>query len=363
MIIPIFVNGKGPFDFILDTGVGPMVITNPSILDSALAKNYTPFKIFGLGKGLALDARFTNKIQVEIGRSLSEITPTAVLAEDVFNLSGYVGQPIYGLIGYSFFKSFIVHIRYDSRRLTFYSPNKRVRFKGQKIPIELTLNKPYVQAKVLTSRGDTVQTRLIIDTGGSHALSLEAYQNRPFPLPDSTIEANLGMGLSGVIDGKMGRVKSVSIGTFKLSDVLTGFPNFEDVASKTEGTGRNGNLGANLMKKFNVFFDYNEGFIHLKRNHFFKERSEHDMSGMSVYIDFDHDGRYFAGRIEPASPAHMAGFLPGDELLKINFKPVSEHTLSEIDELFKSRDGRPLLIEINRNGSRELMLLKLRKRI
>ncbi|WP_162618521.1 PDZ domain-containing protein [Pedobacter yulinensis] len=363
IIIPVFINGKGPYDFILDTGVGPMVITDASILDSAQVRTYTPFKVFGLGAGIDLNALFTNKISVGIGHALSETTPTAVLADDIFNLSGYVGQPVYGLVGYSFFKSFVVRIRYDSKSLTFYNTARRVRYRGERIPIELTLNKPYLRAQVRTDSGDTLHTRLIIDTGGSHSLLLETFRNGAFPLPDTTIEANLGMGLSGMIAGKMGRIRSLQIGAFHVPDVLTGFPSFEDVAKKTAGSDRNGNLGANFLKKFNIILDYNGGFIYLKKNFYFQERSEHDMSGMSVFVDFEQADRLFVGRIEPGSPAQEAGFESGDELLKVNFKAAKDLSLTELDELFRSRDARPILVEVNRQGTPLLLLLRLKKRI
>lgn len=33
IIIPVYINNGGPYNFILDTGVGPMVITDPSLGD------------------------------------------------------------------------------------------------------------------------------------------------------------------------------------------------------------------------------------------------------------------------------------------------------------------------------------------
>ena len=33
IVIKLTINGKGPFNFILDTGVGLMIITDPSIVD------------------------------------------------------------------------------------------------------------------------------------------------------------------------------------------------------------------------------------------------------------------------------------------------------------------------------------------
>src|SRR5687768_11789634 len=34
IIIPVQLNGKGPYNFLLDTGVGTALVTNPTLLDS-----------------------------------------------------------------------------------------------------------------------------------------------------------------------------------------------------------------------------------------------------------------------------------------------------------------------------------------
>ena len=34
IIVPLYINGKGPYSFILDTGVNPLIITDVSIMDS-----------------------------------------------------------------------------------------------------------------------------------------------------------------------------------------------------------------------------------------------------------------------------------------------------------------------------------------
>src|SRR3546814_11117379 len=34
IVVPVYINGHGPFNFILDTGVSILIITNPSLKDS-----------------------------------------------------------------------------------------------------------------------------------------------------------------------------------------------------------------------------------------------------------------------------------------------------------------------------------------
>src|SRR4051794_40799259 len=56
IIIPLYINNKGPYNFILDTGVGPLVITDTTIVKDLNLKDLRPIKITGLGKGIEIDA-------------------------------------------------------------------------------------------------------------------------------------------------------------------------------------------------------------------------------------------------------------------------------------------------------------------
>src|SRR5687768_11382105 len=49
IIVPVYINNKGPFNFLLDTGVGAMIISEPSLVDSVKIKNLRPIKINGFG--------------------------------------------------------------------------------------------------------------------------------------------------------------------------------------------------------------------------------------------------------------------------------------------------------------------------
>ncbi|RNL50688.1 aspartyl protease family protein [Pedobacter jejuensis] len=90
IIIPVYVNGKGPFDFVLDTGVGPMIITEPSIIDSLNFTNMRKIKVSGLGVE-PVEAFISQNITAKINRAEMKHIPTAILREDLFNLSGHLG--------------------------------------------------------------------------------------------------------------------------------------------------------------------------------------------------------------------------------------------------------------------------------
>ncbi|RZL37115.1 MAG: aspartate aminotransferase, partial [Pedobacter sp.] len=127
IIIPVTINGKGPYNFLLDTGVGPLIITEPSMVDTLGLKVLRTTKIYGLGKGEEVQAFLSSEINLTIKDASIQHIPTAILKTDVFNLSSYLGMKIHGIIGYYFFNSFVVKVNYSVNRLAFYNPENKVK--------------------------------------------------------------------------------------------------------------------------------------------------------------------------------------------------------------------------------------------
>lgn len=363
IVIPIFINGKGPFNFLLDTGVDPLIITDLALVDSLKIKDVRPIKINGVGPGQEINALFSKDPSVNVGEASISNMPTVILKEDVFNLSSYLGVKIYGLIGYYFFNSFIVKINYYTNRINFRLPEARKKISGVKLDLEFLENKPYINTFLTAPNLGEIPAKLIIDCGASHALSLEMYKDGRFPIPDPNIPGNLGVGLSGEISGSISRVNSLKLGTFTIKDVLTNFPNYNEVAAKTKQKDRNGNLGAEILKNFHVTFDYPNHAMYLKKNDYYGTPFEHDMSGMEIYVQNDEFPRFIISRIEVGSQAEKADFKVNDEIISVNFKGMDAISLDELSTLLKSDSGRTVIIEIVRNKNILIKLLTLKRRV
>ncbi len=366
MIIPLTINGKGPFNFVLDTGVGLMIISDPRLIDSLQISNLKSIKISGLGEGEDLSAYISPGIELALESTKAENISAAVLKTDVFELSNYAGINIHGLIGYEFFNSFIVRINFINNTLTLFRPEtNHVPRKGFRIPISIEERKPYVISEIVLESGEKLTGKFIIDTGAGHPVSLETNDGVPFKLPENKINANLGIGLTGPINGYVGRIKSLKIGKYILEDVITAFPDHKDLSSGIYPVSRNGNMGIAVLKRFNVVFDYHRSSIYIKPSFKHKEPFEHDMTGMELSSAGDNFEKLIINRVEPNSSADIAGLEKGDEILAINFKPVSEMKENEIENMFKPGDERNFVIDIIRTSSKtiERVILRLKKRI
>ena len=369
MIIKLMVNGKGPFNFVLDTGVGLVLISDPKLIDSVSIKNLRSINIVGFGDGEPLSAFVTPSIDIGFGSTNAKGVSAAILKKDVFELSNYVGMPVHGLIGYEFFSSFIVRINFILSTLTIYRPTTAyIPRKGYRIPLIIEDRKPYLISDVVLTSGEKIAAKLILDTGAGHPLSLETNNGVPFEVPKVNIEGNLGIGLTGPISGYISRVSSLKLGKYTLNNVITAFPNYEDVGSKVYTVSRNGNMGISILKRFNVVLNYNESTLYVKPIFTLNEPFEHDMSGMELTSAGEKYERLLISRIEPGSSAFDAGLRKDDEILTINFKPVSEMTPSEIDNLFRSKSDRSFILDVLPQGSktikeRERIIITLKRRI
>ena len=100
IVIHLDINDKGPFNFILDTGVGLMLITDPGLVDSINVQNKRTLKMSSLGEGADIEAYVTSALRIDIPGLISYDVGAAILKKDLLGLSNYAGIPISGLLGY-----------------------------------------------------------------------------------------------------------------------------------------------------------------------------------------------------------------------------------------------------------------------
>jgi hypothetical protein len=361
VVVQLDINGKGPFNFVMDTGVGLMLITDPKLVDSINVSNKRTLKISGLGEGDAYEAYVTSALKVDIPGLVSYDVAAAILKTDHFGLSNFAGIPIHGLLGYEFFNNLAVKIDFADSSITVSRPKDlKLSKQGTKIPLKIENRKPYLQAKVTFPNGAKTNDKLILDLGAGHPLSLENIIQK-HGLPQKFIAANLGVGLTGPISGFLSRVNELDIGRFKLKGVITSFPVKTEGVVQTEE--RDGNLGIGVLKRFTVVIDYPDSALYLKPGPNLNSPFEHDMSGLEYYRTGENYDHVVISRVEAGSPADEIGLEKDDEIMSINFKPVTKLTLEEIDALFKSQDDRSLLLEVFHDKKYDNIILTLKRRI
>lgn len=368
IIIPIRINNSDTLRFILDTGVSSTIVTDPAAVRRQKLNYTRKVKLSGAGEGSTLTASVAIDNQLSCGNLRANHHNIVVLDDDVLKLSEYVGVPIHGIFGYDLFNSFVVTIDFQLREITLTRPSKFKYRKsmGEQYPIVIQDAKPYTDAMVLVEGEKTTPLRVILDTGAGHALLLDRTRNpERLPLPDRIIRAQLGRGLSGVINGSMGRLQKIRFGRFEMNNILASFPDSLAFGTKLVSINapqRVGNVGCELLRRFRVTFNYQDKYIVVKPvKRLMKETFEHDMSGVELKAKGAQYRTFYIGRIIEGSPADLAGLVEGDELLFINNTAVGELTISDIYKLLQRGEGKEVTMVVRRNGQMALAQFTLKR--
>ncbi|WP_266205468.1 retropepsin-like aspartic protease [Pontibacter kalidii] len=350
IVLPVRINNSRPLNFILDSGVRNTLITQLYFSDSLDLNEFNRIKIRGLGEGYTVEALHSTGNNMYMPGVRGDNHTVYVLLEDVFDLSMRMGMPVHGIIGYDIFKNFIVKINYSSETITLYRPDVKLKKKrrAEEYPLHIEDSKPYLYGSVRQHNGDSLDVKLIVDTGASHSLSLYLPTNERLTLPPKVMQAYLGRGLGGDINGKIGRLEGFSLGKYKLENLTASYPDEEAVKLALNIAGRNGNLGSAILKRFTVIFDYPHQRITLLPNRRFKEPFNYNMAGFEISTPLPGANFYVVSNVVEDSPAKMVGMQPGDQILLINGRDCQELQLQELLNMLDSKPGRKLKLRLKR---------------
>ncbi len=352
IIIPVKINNSQPLNFILDSGVKNTIITRLYYSDSLNLNHADKITLSGLGTGYTVEALYSTGNEMSMPGIKGDNHQVYVLMEDLFDLSTRMGMPVHGIIGYDIFKNFVVKINYSAKMITFYRPDVKlaVKKKSEEYPLHIEGNKAYIFANVRQHNGDTVNVKLVVDTGASHTLSLYLPSNDRLTLPPKVMEAYLGRGLSGDINGKIGRINAFTLGRYELQDLPASYPDEEAIRLALNISKRNGNLGSDILKRFTVILDYPHNRMILQPNRKYREPFHYNMAGFEISTPLPGTNFYTVSYVVDDSPAKLVGLKPGDQLLNINGKNCHELTLNELLEIFESKPGRKLRMKVKRDA-------------
>jgi predicted aspartyl protease len=354
IIVPVQVNGSDTLRFILDTGVSTTLVTDPKALSSQNLQLTRRVVLAGAGEGENVTAHVALDNTLSMNRMKANHQNMLVLDEDFLHLSEYVGVPVHGIFGYEVFNNFVVTIDFNRKELILENPGryKYRKRKGEQYPITIEDTKPFTDAVALFADGREHSIRVIIDTGAGHALLLDQTPENKIQLPEKVIQTQLGRGLNGVINGKLGRISRIKFGRFELDNIVASFPDSASFGSKLpDRYERQGNVGCELLRRFRVTMNYHEGYMVLKPvKRRLNESFEHDMSGLEIKAMGNGYKNYFVNAVSTNSPAKLAGLAEGDQILFINDHPAEDLSVSEIYKMLQRGDGKITELLVKRDG-------------
>jgi len=397
IILPVEINDV-ELNMILDTGSeSSMIFTLPEN-DTLEFRNLKKVFLRGIGESEKIEALYSDKNKLDIAGYTHQSFPLLLVLNQEVNISERLGVEVNGILNGSFFKNRIVEINYESKQLIIHKEAKILQKKKYKkyerVPIKVFDNRPYIT--VDAAFGETkVSLNLLVDIGLSDGLWL--FENDSIQSNATYFEDILGRGLSGEVVGKRSRVDNVRIKNFEFEQALVSYPYQKYLPLLNYSERRNGSIGAGLMHRFHVVFDFQHNEILLKPNSKFSNPFHYNMSGLQIQhngTDFfketvsltpaegariekrvDHfvNGSenflykfvlkpvYEVAAVQKDSPADLAGIQPGDKIIKIGNKSVQNYTIQEINEIMQSEEGRWIYIDVQRKGRAIAFKFQLKK--
>lgn len=228
-------------------------------------------------------------------------------------LTSVYGEQIDGIIGFSMLNRYIIKINYDSLQLDICSkgtiryPRGGFLFK----PVISTL--PVQSAKVRDEQAFNV--RFLHDIGAGVCLML----SQDF-IDDSTLLQKKrkmwpkdGEGIGGKVRMNLTVIKEFKLGPYRFRNVPTYI--FEDTYNVTSYPYLAGLIGNDILRRFNVIFNYSKRDIYMVPNSHFRDPFDYAYSGFELYYI---DGKIEIGSVSENSPAANAGIKERDVVIAVN---------------------------------------------
>ncbi len=249
------INGKGPYEFAIDTGATQTVVSEKLAREAGL-EEITSTVVFGIGGAGKVDTKLYKMKELIAGDVKVKNTPVGTFNDPL------ISQFADGILGTSIFSDFILTVDYPAGQLLLTRKPERAPAGTEVLPIWFFSNLLLLPLDVNGKRGN-----FIVDTGAvttvlSHSMAAQLGIN------ENTPGAKVDLGIAGV-GGFEGTVLKIPNVTFKTPKNTEMFPQVVAIdlkqISKMIGTEVAGVAGYDFFSDYKLTLDYNAGELRLAK--------------------------------------------------------------------------------------------------
>jgi predicted aspartyl protease len=250
ILVPVHVDDKGPYAFILDTGASHCLLSK----ELAEILGVRP-EIEGqaMGAGGPVKLAFAHVASMAVGAT-RQCNVQVAITDELKRIGTAIRSRVDGDLGFEFLKDFSLTIDYRAGALGFASRLEADHGgpAAHSIPFKLAAaHKPLILVQVMVN--DQGPFQFALDTGASRTMLSSELAGK---LAIETIEDSPVTGGGGQIKILAGKVRSLSVGEAIVRDHAIGVGEFLAMLSQTAGAKLDGIVGYNSLNQFRVTIDY-----------------------------------------------------------------------------------------------------------
>ena len=358
ILLPVLVNGTGPWWFGLDTGA------SATVLDLDLARELG----LSIQGSLAVSGRGEQKPEVKLVSGVSfalsevEIVDQTVITLPLRALVEHrLGRAIDGVLGFDFLSRFVTEIDYEEQRLRLHHPAAfSYQGDGSTVPMRIIGSQPHIEASIKLGASPPIQGLFMLDTGSGGALTLNgpfAEQHDIATALAKVVRFDGAGGIGGQSSRLVGRIESAAIGELRFDQPIV------TISLDAEGSGANerlaGLIGARILSRCTLFLDYDREQVILEPNAHHGEPFEWDRSGLTLITEKGDFHAFKVQSVVASSPAAEAGIRQGDVVVEVEDRAADQWTLETLKELFQT--GETVSLVLQRDGELVHTRLELRR--
>jgi predicted aspartyl protease len=251
----VIVNGKGPYDFAIDTGATQTVISEKLAAELGL-QPITSTMVFGIGGAGKVETKIYKMKELTVGDVKIRNTPVGTFNDPL------ISQLADGILGTSVLSDFLITVNYPAGQLELTRKRTPGAPSTEVLPVWFFSNLLLLPLDVNGKRGNFIVDTGAVTTVVSHGMAEQ------LGITESTPGARIDLGIAGV-GGFEGVVLKVPDVTFKTAKNAEEFPQVVAIdlkhISKMIGTEVAGVVGYDFFSDYKLTLDYYAGEVRLTK--------------------------------------------------------------------------------------------------
>lgn len=338
-------NKPDSLNFILDTGSGGISLDSSTANELNIPTVPSGRTIRGIAGVKQVNFAYNHILKLP-GLSVDSLD---FHINDYEMLSGVYGLKIDGIIGYSFFRRFIVNINFDEDLILVYPKGNFNYPKGGHILHPAIASLPMQFAEVTDF--NTLSARYYIDTGAGLCLLLsQQYVNDSLLFsPGKLMYSTVAEGIGGKKEMSITVVKKFKMGGYSFKNMPAYV--FDDEYNVTSYPFLAGLIGNDLLRRFNLIINYGQAEFHLMPNKSYREPFDYAYYGFNMFQD---GTDVLIIDVMPGSPAEKAGLKDEDIIISVSNKFAGN--LQDYKNILQNPGSRVKMVILRGNDFEEIHL-------